>query len=291
MLVFVKVTAAYSCCRLPCRRANDEIFGNDKIKEAKDLDPDPKALKEGDQNWAKKDRAGECGDPTCKKPKPRKVNQWAHCRKCGQLFHKECVKDWVFKDGKNKACTRCLRDLKILKPHVAERNKKFDEQAQARELEPSDREQKLSKVLSDAKVMAAGRCFFESAKDEGHGLTLTFKPAPREPPTAGGAGSGNALGSAAGALGGAAGALAAAANNPLLQMAANVVAPGVGGVLLAGVGNAAGAAANLAGAAEGAAGAMEAAANGDLAGAVDGMRDAAAQGQGAAAAAGGGGGA
>jgi hypothetical protein len=136
------------------------------------------------------------------------------------------VKDWVFKDGKNKVCTRCLRDLEILKPHVAERNKKFDEQVQAGELEPSDREQKLS----DAKVMAAGRCFISSAKVEGHGLTLTFKPPHREPPV---------LGGAAGALGGAAGFVAGVANNPLAQMGADFV-PGGGALLALAAGMAAG---------------------------------------------------
>eukprot|EP01046_Picozoa_sp_COSAG06_P024382 COSAG06_NODE_1985_length_7908_cov_11.907671_1_plen_734_part_00 len=228
------------------------------------------ALKDGDGQWQKDADAPNC--PLCEVKLKSGVpsGNRSHCRKCGKLFCKKCCaeKRNFGEQGKEKeelVCDSCVEQLATEK-------------------------EELEKLKLEA-ALGPLEQFLEAASGP---LTLTFQP-PAKNSTAGSA---DFLGSAAGALGGAAGALAAVANNPLAQMAANVVAPGVGGALLAGVGNAAGAAANLAGAAEGAAGAVQAAqdaagaaANGDFSGAVGGMQDAAAQGRDAAAAAGVGGGA
>jgi hypothetical protein len=121
----------------------------------------------------------------------------------------------------------------ILQEEFRRNEERFDKKAATGEKKESEREQNKT----DAKLTAAARCFINSAKVEGHDLTLTFEPPPREPPTAGGAG--NVLGNAAGALGDAAGFVAGVANNPLVQIGASLV-PG-GGAALALAGTAAGA--------------------------------------------------
>jgi len=166
---------------LPCRRSsNGKNFGGEQIEAAKHLDPYPEALKDGDPNWAKKDLAGECGNhPTCERPKPNKASKWNHCRKCGKLFHPECVtKQQLFKNGtSHQVCKRCERDLVILQHEFTRNEERFDEQFATGKKKESEREQNKT----NAKLTAAARSFINSAKVEGHDLTLTFKPPPREP--------------------------------------------------------------------------------------------------------------
>jgi hypothetical protein len=131
------------------------------------------------------------------------------------------TKEQLFKDGKTcQVCKRCSRDLQILQEELARNEERFETKVAIGVKKESEREQNIT----DAKLTAAAKGFINSAKVEGHGLTLTFKPPHREPPV---------LGGAAGALGGAAGFVAGVANNPLAQMGADFV-PG-GGALLAGI--------------------------------------------------------
>ena len=230
MLVFVKVAATYPCCRLPCRRSsNDEIFGKDQIKEAKGLDPDPEALTKEHDDWAEKS-VKECGNPTCSKNKSKPSK---HCRKCGQLFHKECVKKtWPFKGGKKEnVCDRCFRDLEILKEEFDGNQMRFDKKVATGKKKESEREQNKT----DIKQLAAARCFIGSAKDEGHSLTLTFKPPHREPPTGGGESGGGMLddlGSTAQTLNG----IAKTASKFAATGAAIAASTGVGAPVAAGLG-------------------------------------------------------
>ena len=232
--VLFLVAAAYPCCRLPCRRSsNGESFGGEQIEAAKHLDPYPEPLKEEHQDWARKDLAGECGDPTCKRSKPSKASKWNHCRKCGKLFHPECLtKEQLFKDGKTcQVCKRCSRDLRILQEEFLQNEERFDEQVKTGKKKENEKEQNKT----DIKQLAAARCFIGSAKDEGHSLTLTFKPPHREPPTGGGESGGGMLddlGSTAQTLNG----IAKTASKFAATGAAIAASTGVGAPVAAGLG-------------------------------------------------------
>ena len=127
-------------------------------------------------------------------------------------------------------CERCSRDLVILQEEFRRNTERFDKKAATEEKKESDREQNKT----DAKLTAAARCFINSAKVEGHDLTLTFEPPPREPPTGGGESGGgmlDGLGSTAKTLNG----IAKTASKVAATGAAVVAATGVGAPVAAGL--------------------------------------------------------
>jgi hypothetical protein len=217
-------------------------------------------LKAGDPQWQNNGDATSC--PCCDKTWGR-TDRVSHCRLCGKVVCPSCCEnDHKFGNKEEKVCNSCVKkekeELEKLKLEVV-----LGPLEQFLAAASGPLTLTFQPPAKGSKVGSAD--FLGSAAGKVVGAAATMRD---EAEQGSAAGSGNFLGSAAGALGGAAGLVAAVANNPLAQMAASAALPGVGGALLAGVGNAAGAVnagANIAGAAAQAGQAM---ADGDLEGAL-----------------------